>query len=55
MDYQAMWEELKEEIEKDLEYYANGTMCSTIESIHGALNCEIMLKKIKTLEEKYKV
>lgn len=55
MDYKAMWEELKAQIEKEFEYYADGIECSMMESAHGMFDCEINLKRMKTLEEKYKV
>lgn len=53
MNYKAMWEELKSKIEADLEYYADGRMCSMMESISGMRDCETMLKSMAAIEEKY--
>ena len=53
MDYKAMWEELKSKIEADLEYYTDGRMCSMAESVNGTHDCEMMLKSMKALEDKY--
>lgn len=53
MDYKAMWEELKERINNDLEYYEDGRMCSMAEQFNGISNCEAMIIRMKSLEEKY--
>ena len=53
MDYKSMWEELKSKVEKDLEYYENGTLCSLMETIQGSSNCKSILKNMKELENKY--
>ena len=53
MDYKPMWEDLKAKIEAELAYYEDGRMCSMMESVHGTLNCEAMLKDMEALEEKY--
>ena len=54
MDYKAMWEELKAQIKEDLEYYTDGTECSMMEAVNGALNCTAMLITMGELEAKYK-
>ena len=54
MDYKAMWEELKAKLNKDLDYYAEGSQCSFIEAINGASNAESMLLTMTNLEEKYR-
>ena len=53
MDYKAMWEELKERINNDLEYYEDGRFCSIAEQFNGISSCEEMLIRMKSLEEKY--
>ena len=54
MDYKAMWEELKAKLNKDLDYYVEGSQCSFIEAINGASNAESMLLTMTSLEEKYR-
>ena len=53
MDYKAMWEELKSKIEADLAYYEDGRMCSMREQSSGMFYCEMMLKEMRAVEEKY--
>ena len=52
MDYEKMWNDLKAKIEKDLQFYTDGRMCSAIESSHGMLHCSAMLKEMEALERK---
>lgn len=52
IDYKKMWETLKIKIKSDKEYYADGTMCSVEESIHGECVCENILKHMEILERK---
>ena len=53
MDYKTMWEELKQKIESDLEYYEDGRMCSMMEQANGMSNCRMMLNEIEAIEKKY--
>ena len=53
MDYKAMWEELKEKVYKDLDFYVDGKQCSFAESIHGASKAEDMLHTMAAIEAKY--
>lgn len=55
MDYKNMWEELKEKIEKDLEYHKSGVMQSIGESVHGAVKCGEFLKYMEEIENKYNI
>jgi hypothetical protein len=55
MDYKNMWEELKEKIEKDLEYHKSGFMQSIGEACHGQLKCEEVLRYMEEIENKYNV
>lgn len=48
-----MWEELKQKIESDLEYYEDGRMCSMMEQANGMSNCRMMLNEIEEIEKKY--
>lgn len=52
MDYKEMWETLRKEIEKDLEYHKSGVMQSMSESIQGEIKCKEFLDKMKKIEEK---
>jgi hypothetical protein len=51
MDYEAMWNELKAKIEKDLKYHQSGFMQSIGEACHGQLKCEEFLGYMKKIEE----
>ena len=53
MDYEAMWNKLKAKLNKDLDYYVDGSQCSFMEAINGASNAESMLLTMANLEEKY--
>lgn len=50
MDYKEMWETLRKEIEKDLEYHKSGVMQSMSESIQGEIKCEEFLAKMDRIE-----
>lgn len=50
MDYKEMWETLRKEIEKDLEYHKSGVMQSMSESIQGEIKCEEFLAKMNRIE-----
>ena len=52
--YNLMWEELKATIRKDKEFYADGSMCSMAEAIHGELQCDRVLSTMESIERKYK-
>ena len=52
--YKNMWEELKQSILADKEFYDKGVMCSLAEAIHGSSNCKEMLKTMEKIEQKYK-
>lgn len=59
MNYEAMWNELKNKIESDLKYHQNKTMSSaTMQSVSESIECEIkyreMLNYMKKIEEQYK-
>lgn len=53
MDYEAMWNELKAKLNKDLDYYEDGSQCSFMEAINGASNAASMLLTMVNLEKKY--
>ena len=53
MDYKAMWEELKEKVRKDLEFYENGSGCSLGEAVHGATNTKYILHTMYAMESRY--
>ena len=53
MDYKAMWEELKEKVYKDLDFYVDGKQCSFSESINGAAKAEGMLRTMAAIESKH--
>ena len=50
MGYKEMWETLRKEIEKDLEYHKSGVMQSMSESIQGEIKCEEFLAKMNRIE-----
>ena len=52
MDYKAMWEDLKKEINKDLEYHKRGAMQSISESTQGEIKCKEFLDKMKRIENR---
>lgn len=49
--YKSMWNELKSEINKRIEYHKNGEMQSISESIHGETACREILNKMNIIEE----
>ena len=51
MNYEKMWKDLKAKIEKDLQFYEDGTMCSMMEAAHGSMHCEAMLKEMEAIEK----
>ena len=51
MDYEKMWKELKAKVEKDLQFYEDGTMCSMMEAAHGSIHCSEMLKEMEAIEQ----
>lgn len=53
MDYKAMWEELKEKVYKDLDFYVDGRGCSWGEAVHGAAHTEDVLRTMAAIEAKY--
>lgn len=53
MDYKTMWEELKKEINADLEYHKSGDMQSINESVQGEIKCREFIEKMEKIEEKY--
>ena len=55
MDYKAMWEELREKLNADLEFYKDGSQCSFLEAIEGEGHAEDMLRTMDTMESKYKI
>ena len=52
MDYKIMWEELKKQINEDLEYHKSGAMQSISESIQGEIKCKEILNMMKKIEER---
>lgn len=52
MDYKTMWEELRKEINKDLEYHKSGIMQSISESTQGEIKCKEFLEKMIRIEKK---
>lgn len=50
MDYEKMWNELKNKIQEDYQYYKDGSQCSLIESINGEIFCGNFLKKMTKIE-----
>lgn len=54
MDYEKMWKELKAKIEKDLQFYEDGSMCSMMEAAQGSMHCSSMLSEMKAIENKMK-
>ena len=52
-NYEKMWKELKEMLEKDLQFYEDGRMCSMMEAAQGSMHCGSMLKEMKDIEDKY--
>ena len=52
--YNLMWEELKTTLCKDKEFYADGSMCSMAEAIHGEMQCDNVLSTMESIERKYK-
>ena len=50
MNYKKMWETLRKEIEKDLEYHKSGVMQSMSKSIQGEIKCEEFLAKMNRIE-----
>ena len=54
MDYKTMWEELRKEINKDLEYHKSGIMQSINESTQGEIKCKEYLEKMIRIEKKQK-
>jgi hypothetical protein len=53
MDYKAMWEELKEKVYKDLDFYVDGKQCFFAESVHGAAQAEDTLHTMAAIEAKH--
>lgn len=53
MDYKAMWEELKNKLGADLDYYVDSRMCSFSASVHGAAQAEDMLRTMAAIESKH--
>lgn len=51
MDYEAMWNELKAKIEKDLDWHRSGIMQSIGEAVHGECMCIEFLGYMKKIEE----
>ena len=51
MDYEKMWKDLKAKIEKDLQFYEDGTMCSMMEAAQGVMHCSAMLKEMEAIED----
>lgn len=51
--YKVMWDELRAQLNKELEFYIEGSQCSFMESINGAANAENMLRAMDRLETKY--
>ena len=54
MDYKAMWEALREQLESDHAYYADGRFCSMMEAVHGEGFTANLLHTMDKLEDKYK-
>ena len=50
MDYKAMWESLRDQLNEDLEFYKDGSQCSILESIEGEVHIKEVLRKMDTLE-----
>lgn len=51
MDYQEMWEKLKQKLISDVEYHKSGEMQSIAESIHGESKCKEILQYMTQIEE----
>ena len=51
MNYEAMWNKLKAQIESDLKYHQGGIMQSIGESVYGAQKCEEILYYMKDIEK----
>ncbi|MBQ9313643.1 MAG: hypothetical protein IJ220_01380 [Clostridia bacterium] len=54
MDYQKMWEQLKDEIRTDLKFHSSGVMQSMSEAIEGEAKCTQILKYMSDIEETQK-
>lgn len=54
MDYKAMWEILRKELEADHAFYTEGKGCSTNESIHGSILSAGWLRAMDMLEIRYR-
>ena len=52
MNYEKMWKELKAKIEKDLQFYRDGSQCSPIEAPMGVMHCSAVLREMERLENK---
>lgn len=51
MNYEKMWNALKEKVENDLHYYQHGTDCSMMESSQGQTFCFSILSYMHDIEK----
>lgn len=51
MDYEKMWNLLKDSVEKEYNFYLDGTSCSLMESVNGEIFCKSLIEKMKELEK----
>ena len=54
MDYKAMWEALREKVERAHAFYVDGIYCSLHEATDGMVHTENMLQAMDTLESMYR-
>ncbi len=54
MDYKAMWETLRDQLNEALEFYKYGSQLSVLEAIEGVGHMEDVLRKMDTIESKYR-
>ena len=53
MDYKAMWEELKRNVELNMKFYSESRELSTMEAAHGFADAQRTLRYMEHLEEAY--
>ena len=51
MDYKAMWDTLKAQINKEKEYHISGEMQSIAESVEGEKKCQEFLDLMESIEK----
>lgn len=54
MNYEKMWDKLREKLESELHYYQHGTDCSMMESSQGQVFCFSILNYMNDIENEQK-